>query len=113
MRVDPMPSAAELASFYDDEYYGLQKAKFMGLIELLRGVCLNRRANRFCGSSVVSQRHLIQLRTIRISGGPLYDSSSKPSRYGYCYANPHIVIIDIDGDRVIHRDVAQITRLRR
>jgi 2-polyprenyl-3-methyl-5-hydroxy-6-metoxy-1,4-benzoquinol methylase len=46
MRVDPMPSVAELASFYDDAYYGLQKAKFVGLIELLRGVCLNRRANR-------------------------------------------------------------------
>jgi 2-polyprenyl-3-methyl-5-hydroxy-6-metoxy-1,4-benzoquinol methylase len=42
----PLPSPTELASFYDEAYYGLGETKFAGWMEAVRGVCLRRRARR-------------------------------------------------------------------
>ncbi len=40
------PTAADMATFYDDAYYGHGDTKFSGGVEALRSICFRRRAKR-------------------------------------------------------------------
>jgi 2-polyprenyl-3-methyl-5-hydroxy-6-metoxy-1,4-benzoquinol methylase len=42
----PNPSQKTIAEFYDADYYGLGETKFINWMDLIRGICLKRRAQR-------------------------------------------------------------------
>jgi 2-polyprenyl-3-methyl-5-hydroxy-6-metoxy-1,4-benzoquinol methylase len=42
--IHPMPTTEIITSFYDADYYGLGETKFISWMDLIRGICLKRRA---------------------------------------------------------------------
>ena len=46
LQVEPLPDPGMLASYYDADYYGLGETKFAAWMDMVRGLCLKRRAAR-------------------------------------------------------------------
>ena len=46
LQMTPRPSPADVASFYDESYYGLGETKFAGWMEAIRSFLFRRRAQR-------------------------------------------------------------------